>query len=238
MADQLYQEVSELDEITFWLRQHSEHALFIAKGLQAGLQELTALGLENLIEEGFAISALFIELFNANQVAGENIHPTTVLHQHLNALEDYLNRVLALASQTWVGYNYPSQAFHYLKELNHLRQHIDGQVSQQEELDFWLDIHADHAGMFAHLLDPSQQEEFQQSLLYKQILTDLREDLPLAPEIQDFIQLTEVMEDLNDFTMSLREAQAIGQLKSVIHPRLALHVHREGLYSLVKLNQQ
>lgn len=237
--DPLLAEVATMDEITFWCRQLAEHGLFISKGLESGRQELSQLGLENLINIGYELYDLWMNIFT-RRLDGDDV-PIDEFNDALDALEGFLMYTEQLANKTWIGYVFPDELKHYLQELDHVRRHLAGEISQEDLIAFWLDIHKDHAALFAHLLDPSEKEKFEESLLYQQLFANtgdflaiMRADNPDS-EINMYVDITRNINDFNNFTATLRELEAIGNLKSIIHPRLALHIHREGLRSLVEL---
>lgn len=227
---QLYSEISNMDELTFWSRQFSEHALFLSKGYKAGRKELIKLGLENLIEEGLRLNAVWKDIFqrarDGEQFTNED------LNQPLDDLKTYLMDGLHLSEQTWVGYNYPSVFKHYHEEWKYF---VDRLLNQNQSFDrninFWIDMHKDHAAVFAHLLDPMEREKFEQALNYNE-----RFEQWLDRDVQDEIgMITALMQDFNSFTSDLRQDQAEGNLKSVINPLLALHIYREGIRSIIFL---
>lgn len=234
-VDELLLDVTQMDEITFWSRQLAEHALFISKALEAGREELTTLGLENLITDGIAFYELWMFIFDRLRM-GEEVFQEELLDS-LEMLRNYLIRVGELVIVTWVGYNFPSQIEHYLEELKHMERHVKGEEIPEEELvAFWTEIHKDHAALFSRLLDPAEKDAFQETLLYQQLFETTLADLPTQEiEIDQYVTLSQQINDFNNFTATLREQQALGQLRSVIHPRLALHIHREGLRSIVEL---
>lgn len=234
-VDDLLLEVTQMDALTFWSRQFAEHALFLAKGFQAGQQELETLGLDNHVDEGMRISDLWMDIFN-RRLAGQEVAPQEIF-SGLDLLDGYLIDSYNVASQTWVGYNYPEVIKHYQEEFNYFNRYLrEEEITEAERIAFWTEIHKDHAALFARLLDPSEKEDFQQSLLYQQLFENTLDILPLEEgEIEQFVTLSQQITDFNNFTATLREQQALGQLKSVIHPRLALHIHREGLRSIAEL---
>lgn len=234
-VDDLLLEVTEMDEITFWSRQLAEHGLFTSKALEAGREELTLLGLDNLIDDGLQFYDLWMGIFN-RLLAGDQLAQDDLLDT-ITTFRNYLTEVQQLGSQTWVGYNFPSQMKHYLEELRHMERHVlDEDIPEDELIAFWTEIHKDHAALFSRLLDPAEKDAFQQTLLYQQLFEDDIANLLIGEDETDrFVALSQQITDFNNFTATLREQQALGQLKSVIHPRLALHIHREGLRSIAEL---
>jgi len=234
-ADQLFLEVVQMDEITFWSRQLGEQALFIAKGIEAAFDELVTLGLENLIDDGRRISELWLGIFR--HLRDGKDFPQEEFQEALQILRDYLHQVDELVNATWVGYNFPSQIIQYLKKLEYVQRRFDGEeIPRGELLSFWITIHKDHAALLSRLLDPDDKEVFQQSLLYHQLFEDAIVDLSTEEPVTDrYVILSRIISDFNTFIATLRERQTIGHLKSVLHPRLALHIYREGLRSLIVL---
>lgn len=235
IQEALYNEISKMDEITFWSRQFAEHALFLSKGLEGGREELTKLGLEGLIGTGKDLYDIWMGLFKRLQ-SGQKI-PKVIILAHLETLENYKQHIYNLASTTWIGYVFPTEALHYIEELKYVRKHVLAEkMSDEYLLKFWSDINADHAALFAHLLDPSEITKFEASQLYADILKRFRsQEITMTPELNDYITLSEYISIFNDFTSELRELQAKGALESIIHPLLALHIHREGLRAISKL---
>lgn len=236
--ESLAAEVIQMDEVTFWSRQLAEHSLFIAKALQAGFQELQSMGQEDLISMGIELNQVWMDIFR--RLLARIQVTTEELLENIFVLRNYLNQVGALTLSTWAGFNYPSLVEHYLEELAHTERHVRGeQIPEEQLIAFWTDIHKDHAALFARLLDPTEKENFEQSLLYEQLFESAALTLNPQniddPELDLYVALSQHFNDFNTFTATLREQQAIGQLRSVIHPLLALHIHREGLRSIAVL---
>jgi hypothetical protein len=225
-------DVEKMDILTFWSRQLAEHALFIRIGLEGALKELKDLDAEELIQQGNYLYEHWLEIFSSRLRGEEGLFTQEDLLHSLDTLKAYLLDVKSIAERIWLGFNYPSQIDHYLEELAYVQAYLIGTVSPQEELEFWLDIHQDHAALIARLLDPSEKEKFRQCLLYADIFTRLQERVSGKEVLLE--DLTPI-QGFNNLTMTLREEQAVGLLKSVIHPLLALHIYREGIYSLKSL---
>lgn len=229
-------DVEIMDNVTFWSRQFAEHGLFVGKALDR--EDLTKLGMLDLKVEGFALYDIWMDIFNTNLAAGQNVYSAADLAEPMRRLQDFLVTVRDTASQIWVGFAYPEEAQHYIEELEYLQIILDnnGIISQDYLLRFWSDIHMDHASLIAHLLDPSELDDVQHSMLYADVFRDYRKSsIPITKTVQVAIDLSQDVADFNEYTMSLRERQAMAQLKSIIHPRLALHIYREGLRSLMEL---
>ena len=125
-----------------------------------------------------------------------------------------------------------------MEEVNHVKRHVKGDsFSDQELVNFWTDIHKDNATLFSKLLDPEEKEKFQETLLYEKIFDQSKKKFNFeSEEMEDYVILSNQINDFNSFTATLMEEQAVGSLQSIIHPRLALHIHREGLRSLIELH--
>lgn len=218
----LLKEISEMNEITFWSRQMAEHGLFVSIELQAGKQVLDSLGLGSLINDGLSIYDFWMDLFNRD-MKGEYIDQQ-VYRDGVIISKNYLKTVLEVANKVWIGYSLPSELEHYLDETNYYEKIINGEMITQKELeDFWLDALKDHAALFAHLLDPKEDLAIDDAYLFKQLFAKMPANLYRA------------VNDFNSFTLTLREEQSIGKLRSIIPPRLALHIYREGLEAKIKL---
>lgn len=233
-VDPLLREVSEMGHVAFWSRQMAEHGLFVSKALQAGYEELNRLELDGLIEEGRKIYQDWMSIFKKDE-SGEHIGDIELVPR-INESRSYLNKVFSISSKIWIGFAFPAEIEHYLEELSYFEKKVRGiSLSEKEELVFWSDVNKDHAALLAHLLDPKEKEIFQQCLLYMDIFDEFKKEANLS--LQFYYKLSNTITDFNTLTLTLREYQAIGDLRSVINPLLALHIHREGLRALKELSK-
>jgi hypothetical protein len=210
------------DEIDFWARQMSEHALFFYLGFVDGPFKDEALALHKTLEK-------FRREFNKNQYDAEL---TNSLLPLLERERDFQIRVLkALDSGKWIGWIFPLFVNHTTLELDYFVDKLnDIKYSPQDEVLFWNRINSEHAAFASHLLDPSERELF---LKADKLSTEF--DAIPKSEREMMIRLSLMKsKELDQFN---KTARAEGkQVKSVIHPVLLDHVIREGERSVKTLS--
>lgn len=209
------------DEIDFWSRQMSEHALFLHLGLvdKALKQE----GLK--IHKGFEA---FRNDFNQNP---DNMKLMNKVLPLVQRERDFQIRVLkALDTGKWIGWIFPLFVNHITLELDYFVDKLNGiKYTPEEEVVFWNRINSEHAAFAAHLLDPSERDLFlkadQMSVKFNNIPKSEREMM---------IRLSlKASQQLDQFNKTARTKGK--QVKSVIHPVLLDHVIREGERSIKTL---
>ena len=157
----------------------------------------------------------------------------------LDASQAYKMQLLAAARERWIGWLYPLFIEHIHRELAFFQRRISpGGITSRVELCFWDRITAEHAAFAKHLLDPSLE-------------------LPAPGALADAPPISPIPEMLNGIEQSAIDVSnacaretyatlyALSQMKSnemnatlagldlkttpsIIHPKLAAHVIREG----------
>ena len=208
------------NEIDFWARQMSEHALFAHLGLEdpdlkdAALK--THLQLEN-----------FRKRFNANP---NDLNLMNQILPMLKAEREFQIKVLQLLdSGKWVGWIFPLFMNHVTLELDYLVDKLNGiKYSPQDEVLFWNRINSEHAAFAAHLLDPSERK-----LFLKADELSMKFNLPKSERDMMIKISLKYSKELDQFN---KTAQKAGKtVKSIIHPVLLAHVIREGERSIQTL---
>ncbi len=208
-----------LDEINFWGRQMSEHALFLHLGLEDPQLKREGLVLHKQFES-------FRKSFNKETM--DRVLPLT------RKLREYQVRVLqTLNTGKWIGWIFPLFAQHITLELDYFVDKLnDVPYSDQDEIEFWNVINGDHAGFAAHLLDPSERELFIQADTLNQRFAAI---VPSEKEMFRQISLKAARE-LDEYAIIAQAAMEQNKVRSVIHPVLLAHVIREGKRSIDILN--
>lgn len=209
-----------LDEIVFWSRQLSEHALFMQLGLTDPKLK-TAAATQHAVWEEFRKSLAGLTTDQAG-LARDRVIP---LAMGLRELKTQV--VTAQAGGQWLGWLFPTFIDHTRRELDYFVGKITGQLADpREEVCTWTHFMAEHAAFAAHLLDPQEVQLVAQA----NGLTD-------AFVLIGNGCVSSTMSSLLSLGMQAgRELDAYFQLsgigtarvKSVIHPALADHVVREG----------
>ena len=200
------------DDIEFWSRQLSEHALFMQLGLDVpGLKQRCA------------------QLHQAWERFRRGPRPipgAIALVHHLRDLQ--LEIHARLTRGEWLGWIWPLFVDHIRREGDYFLGSLQGtKLDPVAEAQMWLTFMAEHAAFAAHLLDPSEAERIRQALDAQGKLGDLFRECASGLNDQ-LLSLTERSGmDLDAYLKALGVGTP-GGAKSIIHPVLAEHVVREG----------
>jgi hypothetical protein len=209
------------NEIDFWARQMSEHALFAHLGLEDPALKQTALETHQALEN-------FRAKFNQNP--NDIDHMNSLLPLLKAEREFQVGGLKAIESGKWIGWIFPLFLNHITLELDYLVDKLNGiKYTPKEEVLFWNRINSEHAAFAAHLLDPSERE-----LFLKADKMSVKFDKIPKSEKEMMIRLSlKASKELDKFN---KTAQAAGKtVKSIIHPVLLAHVIREGERSIETL---
>lgn len=197
------------DEVDFWARQMSEHALFLSLGLEV----------PELKQRGTELHKRWEEF--RNNYTSETIDEVFPLLDELKAFKTQVLQTLMAGD--WIGWIYPRFAQHVLLELKYFVDKLNGRkMTDDQEAEFWNTINGDHAGFDSHLLDPTERALVEQAdALSKRFQT-------IKSENEMFIQISlYAAHELDQFHKTAKKAPK-GAIKSIIHPALLEHVIREG----------
>lgn len=211
------------NEIDFWARQMSEHALFAHLGLEDPSLKQAALETHQALE-------VFRSKFNQNP--RDIDHMNTLLPLLKAEREFQIGCLKTIESGKWIGWIFPLFLNHITLELDYLVDKLNGiKYTPQEEVMFWNRINSEHAAFAAHLLDPSERE-----LFLKADKMSVEFDRIPKSEKEMMIRLSlKASKELDAFN---KTAQAAGKaVKSIIHPVLLAHVIREGERSIKTLTK-
>ena len=188
--------------------------------------------------------------YNDNMV---DIGETIVLVDKTISFVDHVVQVLNHGE--WSGWIFPSLAKHMLKETNYFKAKLTGSISTDDEIKFINDHHSEEMGTTAQLIDPAPEQQpiidIARSYVLKCMskiksgisLTDAKshnfpkewtqQDEDLLKQMHPTDQATllrlsiKFSRELTEFADDTGKKIESGQLKSVISPVLAHHVHRE-----------
>ena len=210
------------DEIDFWSRQLSEHALFLHLGIEDAPLKAKGLALHKEFEQ-------FRALYKKNPDArAKSVFPVT------KKLRAYKVEILTiLNSGKWIGWIFPLFARHIILELDYFVDKLNNiKYTDKDEIAFWNVINGEHASFAAHLLDPSERDLFLKGDKLSQKFANV---VTSEAHMMRKISLTAAKE-LDDYNKTAQKAQQKNELKSIIHPVLLDHVIREGQRSIRMLN--
>jgi hypothetical protein len=209
------------NEIDFWVRQLSEHALFLHLGLEDKKLKKQALHLHKKFEK-------FREEFNNDPFDMDSMNSVLPLIKKERHFK--VNVLKRLNNGEWIGWIFPLFVNHTILELDYVVDKLNGiQMTISEEIEFWNRINSEHAAFAAHLLDPQERE----SVLAADAASEKFKTLP-NDEIDMWLNLSiAASKELDQFNKKARTAGK--NVKSVIHPVLLDHVIREGERSILTL---
>lgn len=209
--------VDQRDEISFWSRQMSEHALFLHLGLEEPTLKQTAYYMHQQWEQ--------------NRRRWEQVDPTVAasearyLAAELRAFKVQVYQTLLKG--TWLGWLWPTFVDHTRRELDFFVSRLNGQSTVRKDTCEQLRFMAEHAAFAAHLLDPSEAQLIYAAMEQSGQIQGLQNKCE-AETLENLMALSKnATEQLDQYFTG----SGIGDLKrvrSVIHPVLAEHVVREG----------
>jgi hypothetical protein len=210
------------DEIDFWTRQMSEHALFLHLGLEEPKLKRHAKILHKLLEH-------FRRRFNQNPDDIELMNTILPLLQKERAFQ--IRALQAMDEGKWIGWIFPLFMNHITLELDYFVDKLNAiKYSPKDEVLFWNRINSEHAAFAAHLLDPAERE-----LFLKADNLSIKFDKIPKSEREMMINLSlKASEELDKFNKTARAESK--HIKSIIHPVLLDHVIREGERSIKTLS--
>lgn len=200
------------DDIDFWSRQLSEHALF----MQLGLDD------KRLKDEAERLHKQW-ESFRR----GPRAVPDAIAL--VRGTRDFKTEVHSkLVAGEWLGWLWPLFVDHIRREGDYFLGKLQGQMlSDADECATWITFMGDHAAFAMHLLDPSEAERIRQALTLLGNFNQLWQGCGTSMNQQLLSLTTRSGLDLDAYFKSLGVGKP-GGARSIIHPVLAEHVVREG----------
>ena len=208
------------DDIDFWSRQLSEHALF----MQLGLDDKRLKGIAERLHNDW-------ELYRSGpRSIGDAI---TLVRSTRDFKMDVHARLIA---GEWLGWLWPLFVDHIRREGDYLLGKLQGQrLSDADECATWITFMGDHAAFAMHLLDPSEAARISQALALLGNFNRLWQGCGTSLNQQLLSLTTRSGLDLDAYLKSLDIGKP-GGARSIIHPVLAEHVVREGQRFLMTLS--
>ncbi len=212
--------------ISFWSRQMSEHALFLALGFVDA--ELRSDARSRHVEW-----ELFREEKLKNITRITNPEPLVEKAEQLCvSLRSFKQHVLdRLLRGEWLGWIYPSFVRHTRDELDYfvsaMKSERGGAERPREkrrtdELLVWVRFMRDHADFAAHLLDPAERAIVDRARSVSDSFSKIEANC--ASQSPQLVALSKRAGTILDKLLG----GISYPVKSIIHPALAAHVIREG----------
>jgi len=215
-------EDTALQEISFWSRQLSEHALFFHLGLE---------------DTGSVLKNRALALHKKFEGFRKDISPATMaailpLCKELRAFKEEV--FAKVNGGEWVGWLFPLFVRHVLLELDYFVDKLNGiEYSDREEVVFWDIINCEHAGFAAHLLDPTERDLSRKGNRFSKKFAKLvrsEKEMMMRMSLQS-------AKELDEYNKQAQVGIKAKTVKSVIHPVLVDHVIREGQRSIETLQR-
>lgn len=218
-------QVDVRDEIVFWGRQLSDHALF----LSLGLVEERLRGVAGQMHRQWEQYRPRWAQVDPATAASEARYMAAELRSFKTEVLDRLNR------GEWLGWLYPTFVDHLRRELDMFVGRINGQIAARQELCDYLRFLAEHASFAAHLLDPQERVLIEAATARAGNLTQLHQACAAATT-QNLLTLSrQAAADLDEYLV--KSGIGTPRVKSVVHPVLAEHVVREGRRAVAVIDQ-
>lgn len=218
--------MNPLDDIQFWSRQLSEHALFLNLGLEVEPYKTQAKALHDDWERARGALQEAPSLEAAKAIVG----PPT------KNLADFSKDVLARQrAGEWLGWLFPLFVDHTLRELIYFVARVwEGGLPRELTYCQNITFMKEHAEFAAQLLDPTATDLIQTADALGHEFNSLQDGCQALTA--SYIDLgKKAGEKLDEYFRTQPVSAASG--KSVIHPVLAEHVVREGQRFLDTMNE-
>lgn len=204
------------DEIDFWSRQLSEHALFVHLGLLD--HALRTRGQE--LHQAWETFRQSRKGLPSREVAGRALGLAMDTRSFLGHAHDRLKK------GQWIGWLFPLFVDHIRREGDYFIEVLQHKTQEPDAIcRTWLVFMAEHAAFAAHLLDPTEAAKIRQATAFIGEFEKLHAGCAAINE-QLLLLTDKTGKDLNQYFNSL--GVGTPNLKSIIHPVLAEHVLREG----------
>ncbi len=212
------------DVISLWSVQLKEHAEILFKLLDKDK-------VPNLKNEAFQQWKIWNDYLKVLSVP--NVPNLPQLNSMIQSLIQLKSTILSVIDQGQeVGNIYPALLDHMIKEANFFRLKLEGNVSTDKEIEFWVKENLEHTGLTAHLLDPKEKDLVNKTLNVSEELEDLIDE-----NLEDIIP---VYNKANREAAKLNQALSKNEVKTVNNPMtlfMLQHEIREATYGQKRLQQ-
>lgn len=220
--------MDQLDDIHFWSRQLSEHALFMNLGLEVEPYKTQA---KKLHDDWEAARKLLEEAKTLEAAQAIVLLPTNSLGEFQQGILDQQR------AGKWCGWLFPSFIDHTLRELRYFVSRVwFGGLPPANTFCQNVKFMEEHADFAAHLLDPTAKGLVHSAKQLARQFEGLHSPNGCMVLTPDLIRLGQKAGlDLDAYLQKQPVSADYGQ--SVIHPVLAEHVVREGKRFLETLDE-
>ena len=191
------------DDISFWSRQMTEHALFLNLLIQEPTLKNQALQLYHLwnqtVQQGGDISMPLAELIAFKKVI-----------------------IQRLQNGEWLGWALPSFVEHILMEAQYFQERLGNGTDAMTDVNTWLQVVKDHADVGPKLIDPQANDFADTAKPASQALANLQRQCSRSVHRQCLHDADEVIQQVNDWVNQVPAGF------NIIHPALSAHILREN----------
>lgn len=222
-------EISNMDNIEFWLRQFTEHSLFI----KIGIVELD-LETRNIKENAEKWQKYW------KKTLQKHLSDIDVRHEIKNSainFSKFKTEILDLTKERFTGWLVPEFIHHIKDEVEYfLKREFKNNLDNEFIIRFWNEINQEHSEFNSNLLDNSEKELIEKSDNFAKRFEVLK-NLEEFEVIQFTLLSLHCAEELDDFLTSGKEGIEDRSIKSAIHPVLIEHVKRETQRGIFEMNE-
>jgi len=241
------------DEIHFWGHQMTEHCEFLqtetkdpkfsedAAKLQSEFKKYMKDVFADINPEKIELDQSDYEkIAGGNYAVEENHLRLTTLNELLRKLRELKNKVKQSMRKDWIGFTFPAEIDHMLKELDHFEKNIRGDITPEEIAKFYAEEAAEHTMLAHKLLNPYPLYDADEIDEETKKASD--ETKQCAKKIQkiDKENVKNSLDYVNELTKAgaeLEEKVNAHRVKHIINSKLIAHEGRESKRGIAVMNK-
>jgi len=185
----------------FWSLQFAEHAFFIQDGIDVTKDPSLKQEAINQYTKWQQYLTNPTEDFNA------------LMSELLNLKQKILN---IISSGGNIGSIYPAELEHMIMELKFVQKQLNSNVSEQEEIDFWIQENSQHTGAAAHYLDPLEKNLTDKNLEMSDLIENTSDD-----------QVMDIIEESNKSALNLNKLVKSNKVLTINNPVTSMKLEHE-----------
>lgn len=223
------------DEIHFWGNQMKEHCEFLLAETRREDFKVTILRLHDKFDTymkrifaNIEPEKIMLDESDFKLIAGDL--ETNVLFALLDELEQLKLAIKNEMEKEWIGFTYPAEIDHMIKEMNHFRENIKNSLSDEAIAKFYAEESAEHTILAHKLLNPCIEPI---DIKDRNTLAATKETKEAAMEIKNINKdnVNESLQYVEKLTKAAGELESKIKnhaVKSIINKKMIAHEEREG----------
>ena len=222
------------ETVLFWSNQFKEHAFFINIGLiDEEVINLNITKLKRIAKNWREYWATIYIDYKNNDRHKDSIE--SILN-NCKAFKKFKESVIVHINASFCSWLIPDFVDHLKDELDYFINILTNNITPLEVIKFWTEINKDHSQTIFQLLDSTEIDLFNKSLIFSKELTVLHKHINDDEEDKQFCLLSlHCIDELDKFVTDLKIGIDNRDIKSAIHPLLIDHIKREGMRSITDI---